>query len=80
VFAQLIISGVNKGVHAFVVPIRDFKTHEKPISIEIGDCGLKIALNGVDHGYIRFRNHRIPRHNLLNRFANVTEYVGISYS
>jgi acyl-CoA oxidase len=40
--------------------------------IEIGDCGDKVGLHGVDNGFIKFNNVRIPRENLLNRFGDVT--------
>eukprot|EP01099_Mayorella_cantabrigiensis_P007953 TRINITY_DN727_c0_g3_i7.p1 TRINITY_DN727_c0_g3~~TRINITY_DN727_c0_g3_i7.p1 ORF type:complete len:432 (-),score=83.50 TRINITY_DN727_c0_g3_i7:45-1340(-) len=33
--------------------------------------GMKVGWNGVDNGWIRFHHVRIPRENLLNRFANV---------
>ncbi|CAL0306590.1 unnamed protein product [Lupinus luteus] len=62
----------DMGVHAFIVPIRDLKTHEPLPGIEIQDCGHKIGLNGVDNGALRFRSVRIPRDNLLNRFGDVS--------
>ncbi|XVF15156.1 hypothetical protein REPUB_Repub09cG0125800 [Reevesia pubescens] len=78
VFAKLILptddsKGVSDmGVHAFIVPIRDLKTHETLPGIEIHDCGHKVGLNGVDNGALRFRSVRIPRDNLLNRFGDVS--------
>ncbi|XVE83171.1 hypothetical protein DITRI_Ditri16bG0066300 [Diplodiscus trichospermus] len=78
VFAKLILpthdsKGVSDmGVHAFIVPIRDLKTHQTLPGIEINDCGHKVGLNGVDNGALRFRSVRIPRDNLLNRFGDVT--------
>ena len=71
VFAQLIIKKENKGVHAFVVPLRSIPEHTVFPNIEIGDCGLKIGWNGIDNAWIRFNNYRIPRLNLLNRLADV---------
>jgi hypothetical protein len=32
---------------------------------------LQVGLNGVDNGAIRFRHVRVPRANLLDRFASV---------
>jgi hypothetical protein len=32
---------------------------------------VQVGLNGVDNGAIRFTNVRVPRENLLNRFATV---------
>ncbi|XP_010680574.2 acyl-coenzyme A oxidase 2, peroxisomal [Beta vulgaris subsp. vulgaris] len=78
VFAKLMLpthdtKGItDMGVHAFIVPIRDLKTHEVLPGIEIHDCGHKVGLNGVDNGALRFRSVRIPRDNLLNRFGDVS--------
>jgi acyl-CoA oxidase len=72
VFAQLEIGGASQGVHAFVVPIRDEKGRVLP-GVRIEDDGRKIGLNGVDNGRIWFDEVRIPRENLLNRYADVTE-------
>lgn len=76
VFAKLMLptNGVvtDMGVHAFVVPIRDLKTHKTLPGVEINDCGHKVGLNGVDNGALRFRDVRIPRDNLLNRFGDVS--------
>jgi acyl-CoA oxidase len=78
VFARLILpthdsKGVSDmGVHAFIVPIRDMKTHQTLPGVEIQDCGHKVGLNGVDNGALRFRSVRIPRDNLLNRFGDVS--------
>ncbi|MED6122549.1 Acyl-coenzyme A oxidase 2, peroxisomal [Stylosanthes scabra] len=62
----------DMGVHAFIVPIRDMKTHHPLPGVEIHDCGHKVGLNGVDNGALRFRSVRIPRDNLLNRFGDVS--------
>jgi acyl-CoA oxidase len=71
VFAQLEIGGASQGVHAFVVPIRDDKG--RPLDgVLIEDDGRKIGLNGVDNGRLSFDGVRIPRENLLNRYADVT--------
>jgi acyl-CoA oxidase len=72
VFAQLIVDGDHKGVHTFVVPIRDEHGELLP-GVEIEDCGEKMGLNGVDNGIISFNRVRIPRESLLNRYAEVTE-------
>jgi acyl-CoA oxidase len=72
VFAQLEIGGTSEGVHAFVVPIRDERGRLLP-GVRVEDDGRKIGLNGVDNGRIWFDDVRIPRDNLLNRYADVTE-------
>ncbi|GAA4699547.1 acyl-CoA dehydrogenase [Pseudonocardia yuanmonensis] len=71
VFAQLVTRGESHGVHAFLVPIRDDGGAAMP-GVEIGDCGHKAGLNGVDNGRLTFRSVRVPREALLNRFADVS--------
>ena len=72
VFAQLVVGGESHGVHAIVVPLRDEAGTVLP-GIRIEDCGRKIGLNGVDNGRIWFDRVRVPRTNLLNRYADVAE-------
>jgi acyl-CoA oxidase len=71
VFAQLEVGGERHGVHALVVPIRDSGGVRPGVRIE--DDGPKMGLNGVDNGRIWFDGVRVPRGNLLNRFADVTD-------
>ena len=71
VFAQLEVGGEGRGVHAFVVPVRE--NGQVLPGVRIEDCGHKMGLNGVDNGRIWFDGVRIPRTNLLNQFADVTE-------
>src|SRR6185312_11622886 len=70
VFAQLIVAGVNHGVHALYVPIRDGGEFLPGIGGD--DDGLKGGLNGIDNGRLHFTDVRIPRTNLLNRYGDVT--------
>ena len=72
VFAQLLIGTENHGVHAFVVPIRSNKGKVLD-GVTIEDCGHKLGLNGVDNGRLYFDGVRIPRTNLLDRYAQVSE-------
>jgi acyl-CoA oxidase len=71
VFAQLVTAGVNHGVHAFYVDLRDPETKEFLPGIGGEDDGIKGGLNGIDNGRLHFTNVRIPRTNLLNRYGNV---------
>jgi acyl-CoA oxidase len=71
-FAQLITQGVNHGVHAFYLPIRDENGEFLP-GIGGEDDGLKGGLNGIDNGRLHFAGVRIPRENLLNRYGDVAE-------
>jgi acyl-CoA oxidase len=70
VFAQLIAGGEERGVHAVLVPLRDEDGETLP-GIRIEDCGAKLGLNGVDNGRIWFDHVRVPRENLLDRYAQV---------
>jgi acyl-CoA oxidase len=70
VFAQLEVNAQKHGVHAFLVPIRD--QNDKPLpGVTIEDNGLKMGLNGVDNGRIWFDHVKVPRIEMLNRFADV---------
>lgn len=73
-FAQLYTPGSKEshGVHCIIVPFRDENGNALP-GITIGDHGRKGGLLGVDNGTISFDNVRVPRENLLNRFADVDE-------
>ncbi|RAX18041.1 acyl-CoA dehydrogenase [Pseudarthrobacter sp. AG30] len=71
VFAQLVTRGVNHGVHALYVDLRDPDTKEFLPGIGGEDDGIKGGLNGIDNGRLHFTNVRVPRTNLLNRYGNV---------
>jgi acyl-CoA oxidase len=70
VFAQLIVGGRERGVHALLVPIRDAAGEPLP-GVRLEDCGAKLGLNGVDNGRIWFDQVRVPREHLLDRYAQV---------
>src|SRR6478752_6074288 len=72
VFAQLITGGQEHGVHALLVPIRD-ESGDPCDGVRIEDCGAKLGLNGVDNGRLWFDHVRVPRENLLDRYAQVHE-------
>jgi len=71
VFAQLIVDGESRGVHALVVPLRDERGRPHP-GVRIEDSGEKLGLNGVDNGRIRFEQVRVERDALLNRYGDVS--------
>ncbi|ORY03517.1 acyl-CoA oxidase [Basidiobolus meristosporus CBS 931.73] len=71
-FAQLIVKGKNYGVKPFVVPLRDPKTFNLLPGINIGDIGKKMGRDGIDNGWIQFTHVRIPRQNMLMKYAQVT--------
>lgn len=73
IWAQLVTpDGVSHGPHAFVVKVRDEQNHLPVPGCDIGDCGLKIGLDPMDNGWVRFYNCRIPKDCLLNRLGDVT--------
>jgi acyl-CoA oxidase len=72
VFAQLVVGGEGRGVHALLVPLRDADGTVLP-GIRIEDCGAKLGLDGVDNGRIWFDDVRVPRDHLLDRYASVDE-------
>src|SRR4051794_3980314 len=71
VFAQLVTGGEERGVHALLVPIRD-EDGSPCDGVRLEDCGAKLGLNGVDNGRIWFDHVRIPRENLLDKYAQVS--------
>lgn len=73
VFAQLITpDGEGHGVHCFVVPLRDDEGNDLP-GVTTSDNHYKGGLPGVDNGRIQFDHVRVPRENLLNKYADVAE-------
>jgi acyl-CoA oxidase len=72
VFAQLIVGGESRGVHALLVGLRDEDGNVLD-GIRIEDCGAKLGLDGVDNGRIWFDHVRVGRDALLDRYASVDE-------
>lgn len=71
--AQLYIKGKHYGIQTFVVPLRDMETHMPLKGITIGDIGPKLGFHTKDNGYLRFDNVRIPRENMLMKYAKVSK-------
>ncbi|MBF4604062.1 acyl-CoA dehydrogenase [Curtobacterium sp. VKM Ac-2884] len=72
VFAKLVTQGVDHGVHAFYVPLRDDDGEFLP-GVGGEDDGVKGGLNGIDNGRLHFDHVRVPCTNLLNRYGDVAE-------
>ena len=70
VFAQLETGGRWRGVHAFIVPLRDAEGRVQP-GVRIEDNGPKMGENGVDNARLWFDHVRVPRAALLDRFGRV---------
>ncbi|XP_051240041.1 peroxisomal acyl-coenzyme A oxidase 1 isoform X3 [Dicentrarchus labrax] len=71
VLAQLYTQGNCHGLHAFIVPIRDMNTHVPLPGIVVGDIGPKFGFSEVDNGFLKLENVRIPRENMLMKYAKV---------
>ncbi|XP_072501860.1 peroxisomal acyl-coenzyme A oxidase 1 isoform X3 [Notamacropus eugenii] len=71
VLAQLYTKGECYGLHAFIVPIREIGTHKPFPGITVGDIGPKFGYDEMDNGYLKMDNYRIPRENMLMKYAQV---------
>jgi len=70
VFAKLFVNGVNEGIHGVLVPIRDENLKILP-NVLVEDMGHKMGLNGVDNAKLTFKDVRVPKDNLLNKYSDV---------
>ncbi|CDS04653.1 hypothetical protein LRAMOSA07225 [Lichtheimia ramosa] len=72
--AQLILKGKNYGPHIFIVPIRSPVDHKPVKGVTVGDIGPKAygGFSVTDNGFAFFDHVRIPRDNMLMRFAKVS--------
>jgi alkylation response protein AidB-like acyl-CoA dehydrogenase len=73
-FARLIIDEKDYGVHSFLVQLRDRDGNILP-GITIGDCGKKMGRDGIDNGWIQFKNVHVPRNQMLQKWAKVSREV-----
>ncbi|XP_026329439.1 peroxisomal acyl-coenzyme A oxidase 3-like isoform X2 [Hyposmocoma kahamanoa] len=73
IYAMLISKGINHGLHAFVVPIRDPKTLKAYPGVIVGDIGEKVGLNGVDNGFVMFNNYHLQKEAALDKFGGVDD-------
>lgn len=69
--AQTYIHGKNVGLNWFVVQLRDTVTGELMPNIQAGDIGAKVGHQGVDNGWIQFRQTRIPRTSMLTKWVSM---------
>jgi len=75
VFAQLIINGENKGLHGFMVQLRQPDGSLMP-GVELGEIGPKLNFSSNNIGYCRFTNVRIPMNRLFSKYSKVIETTG----
>ncbi|XP_051159281.1 probable peroxisomal acyl-coenzyme A oxidase 1 isoform X1 [Leptopilina boulardi] len=73
VVAQLYTKSECKGIHPFIVQLRDEETHEPLPGIKIGEIGTKLGMNGTNNGFLGFDNYRIPRTNMLMKNSKILE-------
>ncbi|EDV55455.1 probable peroxisomal acyl-coenzyme A oxidase 1 [Drosophila erecta] len=71
VVAQLYIADVHHGVQMFIVPLRDSETHMPLPGVDIGEIGKKLGMASVNQGFLGLNQVRIPRTNMLMKFAKV---------
>ncbi|XP_034179560.1 acyl-coenzyme A oxidase 1 [Osmia lignaria lignaria] len=73
VLAQLYTKGQCRGIHPFIVQLRDENTHEPLPGIKIGEIGSKLGMNGTNNGFLGFESVRIPREHMLMKNSQVLE-------
>lgn len=71
VLAQLYTRGIHRGLHPFIVQVRDLETHKPMPGVIIGEIGPKIGMKAVNNGFLGFKNVRIPLENMLAKNAQV---------
>ncbi|KAL0952548.1 hypothetical protein HGRIS_006806 [Hohenbuehelia grisea] len=74
--AKLILpGGKDIGPHLFFLQLRSMDDHKVLPGITIGDIGPKVMMGypAPDNGFARFDHVRIPKGNMLSKFAQVTK-------
>ena len=57
------------GLHAFVMQIRDLRTHLPVQGVTVGDIGPKFGYNGVDNGFLIFDHAQIRASQFLQALS-----------
>ena len=70
-FAQLYVEGVNHGLHAFAIKIREEGTFKTKPGVIIGDCGKKFQHDGIDNGFMIFKDFRVPYDSMLDKISQI---------
>jgi len=71
-FARLFIEGQDFGPHGFIVQLRSLEDHLPLPGITLGDIGPKMGWGAIDNGFLKLDHVRIPRDQMLMRFAKVS--------
>ncbi|CAO3626597.1 unnamed protein product [Cunninghamella blakesleeana] len=69
--SQTVINGKKVGLNWFVVQLREKGTGKLMPNVIAGDIGPKVGHQGVDNGWIQFKNLRIPRTNMLAKWVSL---------
>ncbi|BGP43365.1 hypothetical protein JCM10449v2_007397 [Rhodotorula kratochvilovae] len=79
--ARLFLKGKDYGPHLFLLQLRSLEDHSLMPGIEAGEIGPKVhsAMGSVDNGWARFSSVRLPRAQMLSRFAAVDPKNGGTY-
>ncbi|XP_002732026.1 peroxisomal acyl-coenzyme A oxidase 1-like [Saccoglossus kowalevskii] len=72
VMAQLYSKGKHCGLQSFLVPLRSFEDHRPLPGVTLGDIGPKFGAESNDNGFCRFDHVRIPRINMLSKYATIS--------
>lgn len=59
-------------MQTFVLNVRDPKTYALMPGVDAGDQGPKLGFLGVDNGYMKLTNVRVPVSNFLARYSSVS--------
>lgn len=51
--------------------MRDKSNHTLVPGVMIGDCGPKEGLDGIDNGWLKFNNLKLPYDSLLDKFSKI---------
>lgn len=56
---------------------REYHTHFllSVVGITVGDIGPKFGYEEMDNGYLKMDNYRIPRENMLMKYAQVYLFI-----
>ena len=74
--ANLTVGHRRCGPHAFLVDLRDPRDGRLAAGITVGDMGRKTTGNDLDNAWIEFRDVRVPKSALLNRYGDVDAKAG----
>jgi acyl-CoA oxidase len=58
-------------MHLFIVQLRSLEDHTPLPGINVGDIGPKFGYFGMDNGYLKLERVRIPRDQMLMKYAKV---------